>query len=70
MKLYEIIIYLKTKADDGDAENFKLTNFKNGEKIYKQLVKQWNKKKAISLPTHCLTVASDLVHSIILRQER
>jgi hypothetical protein len=65
--MYEIIILLKTKESDGTAETIKIEDLKNGKKIYRQLIKQWNKKKAISLPTHHLSVASDLVHSIFLR---
>ena len=65
--MYEITILLKTKKSDGTAETLELTNLKIGKNIYRQLVKQWNKKKAISLPTHNLSVASDLVHSIFLR---
>lgn len=67
MELYEITILLKTKKSDGTPETLELTKLKNGKKIYRQLVKQWNKKRVISLPTHHLSVASDLVHSIILR---
>lgn len=65
--MYEITILLKTKKSDGTAETLELTRLKHGKKIYKQLIKQWNKKKAISLPTHHLSVSSDLVHSIFLR---
>ena len=65
--MYEITILLKTKKSDGTAETIELTYLKKGKKIYRQLIKQWNKKKAISIPMHCVSVASDLVHSIFVR---
>ena len=63
-----IKIYLKTKDDNGEKESFSLTDLSlpKAKKVYRKLIKMWNTKKCIQLPTNYFTIASDLIHTIIV----
>ena len=61
-----ITIVLKEKDKDGVHNDIQITGLTHGKKIYHKIVKRWNRNKVVSLPTQCVSVASDEIHSIIL----
>ena len=63
-----ITIYLKTTDDKGAYQSISLTDFSlpKAKKIYRKLVKAWNKNKYVQLNTHYFTIASDLIRTIMM----
>lgn len=64
MSKQNIVIVLKTRKNETEHESIEITRLSNAKKVYRKLLKEWNKKKVVSLPTHCFALASDLIHSI------
>ena len=66
----EVKVIFKVKNNDGDHEDMTIgdIDIKTAHKIYKKLIHQWKTKKVVRVPTHAVTIASDAIFMIAVRE--
>ena len=66
----EVKIIFKEKDKDGDHEDLTIgdIDIKTAKKIYKKLTHEWKTKKVVRISTHAITVASDAIFMIAIRE--
>ena len=65
----EVKIIFKEKDNIGDHEDMAITDIdiKTAKKIYKKLIHQWKTKRVVRIDTHAITIASDAIFMITVR---
>lgn len=66
----EVIIIFKYKDNNGDHEDMTIKDIdiKTAHKIYEKIIRQWKTKKIVRIPTHAMTIASDIIFTVAIRE--